>query len=176
MSRKETKGAEKPEFILIGTLLAVTIGLLITVVVLLVRKGPEAEKESGVYVMGEGNYSQIKEEMSDRVSEGYFETYMTMNWIFPDGSSEASDALLGNSPNNVKPIRCEVLLSDTGEKVFSTGVIPVGAQLPAIRLDTDLDAGVYGAVCRIYLLDEMEDGTYKDYSDAGFQITITVQN
>lgn len=166
---------KKTAVIGIGVLLVVLIALAGTIVFLLINREEEPE-DNGVYVMDEGNYTQIQEEMANRVDEGYFETYMTTEWVFPDGTSEAVDALLGNSPNNVKPIRCEVLLTDTGEKVFSTGVIPVGAQLPSIRLDVDLDAGVYDAVCTIYLLDQTEEGTYKEYSSAGFYVTITVQN
>ena len=68
------------------------------------------------------------------------------------------------------------LLEETDELVFSTGVLPVGAELPAFKLDVDLDAGTYDAVCMVYLLDEAEDGTYIDYSSAGFHVTITVEN
>ena len=101
---------------------------------------------------------------------------MNTDWTFPDGTSETTNAVLGNSPNNKKPIRCEVLLEETDELVFSTGVLPVGAELPAFKLDVDLDAGTYDAVCMVYLLDEAEDGTYIDYSSAGFHVTITVEN
>lgn len=126
--------------------------------------------------MTEGNYKQIMEEMEEQVQEGYFETYMNTEWTFPDGTSETTNAILGNSPNNKKPIRCEVMLTETEEVVFTTDVIPVGAELPPFKLDVDLDAGTYDAVCMTYLLDEEDDGTYTDYSNAGFNVTITVEN
>lgn len=124
----------------------------------------------------EGNYKRIVEEAQNQVREGYFETYMNNEWTFPDGGSETQDAILGNSPNNTKPIRYEVVLEDTGEVVFKTDVIPVGVELPPFKLDVDLEAGTYNAVCRVYLMNEEKDGTYTDYSDAGFNVTITVQN
>lgn len=124
----------------------------------------------------EGNYQRIKDEMDEQVKEGYFETYMNTEWTFPDGASETTNAVLGNSPNNVKPIRCEVVLEDTQEVVLKTDVIPVGAELPPFKLDVDLDAGTYNAVCMIYLMDEKRDGTFTDYSNAGFNVTITVEN
>ncbi len=127
-------------------------------------------------VMTEANYEQIKERMEEEVEEGYFETYMNSEWTFPDGASETTDAILGNSPNNRKPIRYEVELADTGEVIYKTGVIPVGAELPPFKLDVDLEAGTYEAVCRVFLMNEEEDGKYTDYSDAGFNVTITVQN
>lgn len=126
--------------------------------------------------MTEGNYKQIMEDMNDQVQEGYFETYMNTDWTFPDGTSETTNAILGNSPNNKKPIRCEILLADTEEVIYSTDVLPVGAELPPFKLDVDLDAGTYDAVCMVYLLDEEEDGNFTDYSNAGFNVTITVEN
>lgn len=124
----------------------------------------------------EGNYKQIMDEMRNEVQEGYFETYMNTDWTFPDGTSETTDAILGNSPNNKKPIRCEVRLADTEEVVFKTDVLPVGAELPPFKLDVDLEAGTYEAVCEVYLLNEEKDGTYTDSSNAGFNVTITVEN
>lgn len=116
------------------------------------------------------------EEMENEVQEGYFETYMNTEWTFPDGTSETTNAILGNSPNNKKPIRCEVRLADSDEVIFKTDVMPVGVELPPFKLDKDLDAGTYEAVCEVYLLDEEKDGTYTDYSNAGFNVTITVEN
>lgn len=127
-------------------------------------------------VMNEGNYKQIMEDMDERVQEGYFETYMNTDWTFPDGTSETTNAILGNSPNNKKPIRCEVLMKDTEEVLYSTDVLPVGTELPPFKLDVDLEPGTYNAVCMVYLLDEEEDGSYTDYSNAGFDVTITVEN
>ncbi len=128
------------------------------------------------YTMEEDNYQQIMEDMSAQVEEGYFETYMTTEWVFPDGSSEASQGMLGNSPNNTKPIRCELLLDETGEVLFRTNVLPVGALVSPIKLDKELEAGTYDATCMIYLMNEKEDGTFEDYSSAGFRVTVTIQN
>lgn len=153
--------------------IVVLIAIIGVLVYMLTKKeGPKTEG----YTINEENYLQIMEDMGDEVKEGYFETYMNTEWTFPDGTSETTNAVLGNSPNNTKPIRCEILLEGTEEVVFSTGVIPVGSQVPPFKLDVDLDAGIYDAVCMVYLLDEAEDGSYTDYSNAGFNMTITVEN
>lgn len=157
----------------IVVLLLVIIGVL---VFLLFRKEGEEPEERGGYVIDESNFRQIQESMADEVAEGYFETYMNTAWTFADGASETQDAVLGNSPNNTKPIRCEVILNDTGEIIYKTGVLPVGAILEPFKLDKDLDAGTYNATCQIYLLREKEDGTYEDFSSAGFYVTIEVEN
>lgn len=151
------------------------IGAAVAMFVFMMNRNGNPEN-AGSYTMDEGNYQQILDDMSEQVQEGYFETYMTSDWTFPDGSSEATDAMLGNSPNNTKPIRCELLLSETGEKIFETGVIPVGALVSPIKLDRKLDAGTYEATCMIYLMDEKEDGTFEDYSSAGFRVTLRIEN
>ena len=162
--------------IIIGGVVVLLLAIIGCLVFLLLRKEGKAPEETGGYVIDEENYQQIKEDMEAAVQEGYFETYMNTEWTFRDGTSETEDAVLGNSPNNTKPIRCEVVLDDTGEVVYKTGVLPVGAVLEPFKLDQDLDAGNYAATCMVYLLDEAEDGTYQDASSAGFHITITVEN
>lgn len=158
-------------------LILILIAVIAALVVLLVRKDADRETErTQGYVIEEDNYLQIMEEMETNVQEGYFETYMNTVWTFPDGEAETKDAILGNSPGNTRPVRYEVFLEDTKEIVFSTGVLPVGALLPAFKLDVDLDVGRYDAVCRVYLLDQQEDGTYSDYSNADFDIAIIVEN
>lgn len=165
-SEEELKKKKKKKVIIIIVILLLIIA---SIVIFLWLRRPKR-------VMNEANYKQISEEMDAQVQEGYFETYMNTEWTFPDGASESTNAILGNSPNNKKPIRCEVLLADTQEVIYSTDVLPVGAELPPFKLDVDLDAGTYDAVCMVYLLDEEDDGSYTDYSNAGFNVTITVEN
>nr|WP_305182573.1 hypothetical protein [uncultured Schaedlerella sp.] len=163
---EEQKKGKKKKIIIIVCVLLVVIAAI--AVFLWLRRPKD--------VITEENYKQIKEDMDNQVQEGYFETYMNTDWTFPDGTSETTDAILGNSPNNKKPIRCEILMAETEEVLYSTGVLPVGAELPPFKLDVDLDAGTYDAVCMVYLLDEEEDGSYTDYSNAGFNVTINVLN
>lgn len=121
------------------------------------------------------NYKQIEDEMKQNVQDGYFETYMNTEWTFSNGKAVSKDALLGNSPSNKKPIRCEVHLADSSEILFETGVLPVGTQVDTIKLSKDLEAGTYPAVCTIYLLNE-DDGEYTESSQADFNITLIVEN
>lgn len=143
---------------------------------IMMNNGDKEEESQSIYTMDENNYQQIMDDMGAQVQEGYFETYMTTEWVFPDGSSEASEAMLGNSPNNTKPIRCQLLLDETGEVLFETGVLPVGALVSPIKLERDLEAGTYDTTCMIYLMNENGDGTYEDYSSAGFRVTLTIES
>jgi len=172
------KNNNKMIMIIVCVLLFMIMAAVIIVLVLKLRsvEGDTDKDKDNVYVIDENNYLQIAEDMKEEVREGYFETYMNTEWIFENGTAVTENAVLGNSPNNAKPIRCEVILNDTREKVLTTGVIPVGAELPPFSLDVDLDAGVYEATCIVYLLNENEDGTYADYSSAGFRVTIHIKN
>lgn len=163
---------KKKTAVIIVCVVVLLLAVIVVLVFLLLKKD---EKPEGGYTMDEGNYQQIVEDMNAEVKEGYFETYMNTEWTFPDGATETTDAILGNSPNNTKPIRCEVILEDSGEVVYKTGILPVGAVLDPFKLDTDLEAGTYEAICQVYLLNEQEDGTYEDFSNAGFHVTITVE-
>lgn len=165
-SEEELKKKKRKKIIIVIVILLIIIA---AVAIFLWLRRPKG-------VMTEENYKQIMDDMGNQVQEGYFETYMNTDWTFPDGTSETTDAILGNSPNNKKPIRCEILLADTEEVIYSTDVLPVGAELPPFKLDVDLDAGTYDAICMVYLLDEEDDGSYTDYSNAGFNVTITVEN
>lgn len=167
---------KKTKILVAGIFVAALLAVGAAVTMFIMMNNRKDDGPQNVYTMEEENYRQIMEDMSAQVEEGYFETYMTTEWVFPDGSSEASEAMLGNAPNNTKPIRCELLLDETGETLFQTGVLPVGALVSPIRLDRDLEAGVYDATCMIYLMKEKGDGTFEDYSSAGFRVTITIQN
>lgn len=156
---------------------------LIAVIIIAVAVGAAAaagfmywyqNRDKGVLVTKE-NYEKIQEEVRQKVESGYFETYMNVKWTFPNGKSPSTDAVLGNSPNNTKAIRCEVILDETGEILFQTGAIGVGEQVPEIVLEKELAAGNYEATCMTYLLNENEDGTYEDSSSAGFAVNIIIE-
>lgn len=164
---------KKKIMILLGGIVLILVMAVAVLMFLLLKK---EETKPTTYTMNQENYQQIMEDMDVEVREGYFETYMNTEWTFPDGESETTDAILGNSPNNTKPIRCEIQLAETEEVIYKTGVLPVGAVLDPFKLDKELDAGTYDAVCMVYLLNEGENGTYTDYSSAGFNVTIKVES
>ena len=85
--QEEQKKKRKKIVIIILLLLLI----IAAVVIFLIMKRPKR-------VMTEENYKQISEEMDEQVQEGYFETYMNTDWTFPNGASESTNAILGNSP------------------------------------------------------------------------------
>jgi hypothetical protein len=102
-----------------------------------------------------------------------FECKMSMTWTFADGSAASKDAYVANSTNNKYPIYFDVTLNDTGEKVYSSPVLPVGAELTGITLDKDLDPGTYKAKVLYSLIKDEE--SQEVVSSAGFVIKIIVK-
>jgi len=123
----------------------------------------------GSLVIDESNLEDVKEELSEAVAEGMFEVNMNTAWNFPDGKSASTDAYVANGNANSSPISFEILIDGT-ENVYTSTVMPVGKQIKEIKLEKELSAGLYNAVCFYHLW--KEDGTEK--SSFGVNITINV--
>lgn len=105
-------------------------------------------------VIDEANVQDIIRDVEEKVDKGMFETYMNTTWTFPNGKSASTDAVMGNPATNHYDIVFSVALADTGETVFSSGVLPLGKQMGDIILDTELEAGTYPAMVSIQNVDE----------------------
>ena len=99
------------------------------------------------------NLQAIQGSNSTQAAEGTFDTYMNLNWSFPNGSSPSSNAVLGNSPGNNYPFWFTLKLSNTDEIVLTSGLIPVGMEMAEIRMDVPLPAGEYMAELSINIVD-----------------------
>jgi len=130
---------------------------------------PQEVVATGNMVVDESNLESIANDMQSKVDDSMFEMNMNVVWNFPDGESASSDAYVANSSGNHYAISFEVLLDGT-DVVFTSGVIPVGNRIKEIKLDRDLPAGDYEAVCLYHLL--KEDGT--ENSSFGVNIYIHV--
>jgi hypothetical protein len=178
-------GSAKRGFAIIIVFLVIIIALVAVIAFLLGRNtnngsdsgteptgnGREVAESTRV-VLDEDSAATIMDEMRKEVEEGMFECNMSMTWTFADGSSESKDAIVVNSKNNSYPFYFDVTLNDTGETIYSSPVVPVGAQLTDFALDKDLDPGEYKATVMYSLLEDETSQTVK--SQAGFVITIIV--
>ena len=124
-------------------------------------------------IPAEPNLRAIRGEvLTDKVDEDRFSTYMNLNWVFPNGGSPSSNAVMGNSLNNHFPFMFTVRLVDTGEIVLTSGLIPVGMEMVEIRLDNGLPAGEYAATADVFITDSngFQRGSVSIY------ITLTINN
>jgi hypothetical protein len=83
----------------------------------------------------------------------YFTANMNSTWTFPDGQTSA-DAYVGNFTGNETPLYFDVSLTDTGETIYESPVIPLGSQLNGITLKRSLPDGVYSADVVYHLIDD----------------------
>lgn len=133
------------------------------------RQEPATSSAGGNLVVDESNLSEIENMLSEAVEDGMFEVNMSTTWNFPDGKSASTDAYLANGTANHYPISFDVVLNGE-EVVYSSTVIPVGNQIKEIKLDKELTAGTYEAVCLYHLW--KEDGT--ENSTFGVNITLNI--
>jgi hypothetical protein len=125
-------------------------------------------------VLDESDAESVMDQMREEVAKGMFECKMSMTWTFEDGKAESRDAHVANSTNNTYPIYFDVYLNDTEELLYTSPVLPVGAELANIALDKELPAGDYKATVMYTLVEDEE--SQEPISQAGFIITIKVLN
>jgi hypothetical protein len=179
------KKNNKAIIIIIVLLLIIVIGLVAVIAFLLGRKESATPQDDAAsseptrqvqqaskLVLDEEDAVNIMEQMRQEVAEGMFECQMTTEWNFADGQSESPDAYVANSSNNTHPICFDVYIDNSDELLYSSPVLPVGTSIDHIKLDKELPAGSYQAICLYSLLRDVE--SQEVFSSAEFVITINV--
>ena len=154
----------------------VIIALLGVIIFLLVGKKEEPEKRS--VVLNKDNADEVIEEMVKNAEEEtlpitYYETTMSTEWHFKNGSATSEDAYVANSTANSTDVYFDIVLSDDEENViYKSPVIPRGGELENIALDKVLDKGDYDCVCIYHLVDEDQ----KTLSTLRVTLKISIEN
>lgn len=170
---KATKGLNKTQIILIVGFVALiaAVGVGAYFIIRNQNNAPAGAPgaDTGNLVVDESNLTSVGQDLQSSVDDGMFEVSMNTIWNFPDGESASSDAYVANASGNHYPITFDILINET-ETIYSSTVIPVGNRIKEIKLDKDLGAGTYEAVCQYHLW--KEDGT--ENSQFGVNITLNV--
>ena len=120
----------------------------------------EEETEKRNVVVTEDNVQEVIEQLSEQaeqepVAPGYYTVTMTNEWHFADGKAVSDDAFVANDERNTNDVYLDVVLAENEDEViYSSPVIPLGAELHDIALDTELDAGTYDCIAIYHLVDE----------------------
>ncbi len=136
---------------------------------LLKKEAPAAETTGNSLLVDDSNLDDIGNQMAEAVADGMFEVNMNTIWNFPDSKSPSADAYVANGSANRYPVSFEILLDGT-EQIYASPVIPVGKQIKEIKLEKELSAGTYEAVCMYHLW--AEDGT--ENSSFGVNVTLNI--
>ena len=70
-----------------------------------------------------------------------------------DGKAKGN-LLIYNEPMNRYPQIIQIFRDDTGELIYQSGAIPVGARLDEAKLDVNLKAGIYNCTAHFNQIDE----------------------
>ena len=159
---KQSSSLGKGGVIAIVVSVAVVIVLLVVIVVLLSkRKEPEEEVAVRRNVMvTQGNVDDVVGEMlsQEYVAPGYYSTSMSTTWHFATGEAVSEDAYVENKAKNTNDVYFDVFLADDEENpILQSPVIPRGARLDDIALDTPLDAGTHDCVVVYHLVDDEQN-------------------
>jgi hypothetical protein len=176
--RRET-GNNNRVIVIIGGLVIVALVGVIVALALNMNRQPqivvqEPEPEQRATLVTEENVQEMVEEMlkePEVTVPQYYSVSMNMNWHFPDGASETTDAYVENMADNETPVYFDIIRSDTEETIYQSPVLPLGSTLEHFKLDVDLDAGVYDCVCVYHLIDENQ----RTLTTLNMALTVTVE-
>jgi hypothetical protein len=183
-SSGEAKGKKKGTGLLVFFLVVVIAALAVTVVLLLNKNNEKAENNLTVsdgatpekrnVVVNKENVEELIEDLSEeqRVQPGNYEVTMNTTWNFENGSSVSSNAYVANSEANTNDVYFDVFLSDTGENILKSPVLPIGSHLEEVKLDKALKKGTYDCVIVYSLIDKDQN----PLSEVRVGLTINVEN
>ena len=105
-------------------------------------------------VVTQENVEEMREWLDSPIEDGYYETRMSIDWVFPNSSEPSTTAYIENSTNNTRTVYFDLFLADTSELIYSSPFIPVGARLEGFALDAHVPAGEYSGIVTYHLVDD----------------------
>lgn len=117
------------------------------------------------------NKDEILADLNNKVSDGFYEIMMNVEWSFKDASTPSEDAYVANPTTNSNTVYFDVVVDSTGQTVYESPMIPVGYALQDIALKSDLAAGTYPCTLTYHLVDENS----KDISTLAVGVTLNIE-
>ena len=181
----QTNGSETEQLhkaknrkLLIGVICVtgLVIAILIGIIIYLLNKPsdietPNQSTSNRATVVTEENVKEITEKVKEPVQDGYYNCQMNVEWNFTDSTQPSYNAYVVNSTINTRTVYFDVNIAETGELVYSSPYIPVGAELKDITLDVDLPMGDYPAIVTYHLVDDEQ----KELSTVSVSVTLHIE-
>lgn len=167
-NENKEKGDGKKK-LLVGIVIAVMAVLLCSIVVmasLLVKTNKAGEKaeeplEEPRKVITPDTAEEVIEEIlaEDPLSNVPSSYTVTQNgtWTFKNGFAATEDAYVENDKGNETPIYFDLIVDNTGQKIYSSPILELGAVLESFTLDIPLEQGEYECTVEYHLLDENQE-------------------
>jgi hypothetical protein len=172
-TQKNGKGGIR--FVVVG--IVVVIAILIGVIVVLaskLNKSSEEEPQEKKSVITADNIEEVLEDMEDLpdyIPKNYT-VKQSSNWVFPDGTSESTNAYVENSTDNETPMYFELQVDETGDIVYSSPVLELGAKIQNFALDKPLEKGKYECTIIYHLIDDDQN----ELTHVNVGVNIEVEN
>lgn len=174
LSGTKNKGSRKLIVVLI--VLLVVVAAMAGVITVLAMRGKEKSNDEPKrnVVINESNVKEVVSQLAkDEVTPiGYYQVTMNSTWNFDNGTAISDNAYVENSTANTNAVYFDLVRSDTEETILASPVIPVGAYLKNISLDTALPAGTYDCVCTYHLVDDDQ----KTLSIVSVSVKVVINN
>jgi len=174
-SKSNETSAEKKGGNKVLIICAIIIIILLGVVIyLLLGKTDDTTQPKRDVVVTNDNVEEVVDEFveNEYIPPGQFNLRQTFDWVFPDGQSPSANARVENAETNTNDIYFDIILSETGEMIYKSPLLPLGSYLKDITLDKDLDPGTYDCVIVYHLVDEEQNAI----SMVKVKLTIIVEN
>lgn len=176
----ERKGGKG--WVIAGILAAVVIVILVGIIIYLLqsqRTSQQSESAATVpqqrnVVVAPENVDEVIEQMQeeDKTPVGSYEVTMNTHWTFPDGKSVSPDAFVENSTSNTNMVYFTIALDSSGEEIYRSPYLDLGAQLRDIALDKELEQGDYNAIITYHLVDD----DFNELSSVSMYMMISIEN
>lgn len=118
------------------------------------------------------NRDEVLADLNNKVSSGFYEIMMNVEWSFKDASTPSEDAYVANPTTNSNTVYFDVIVDSTGQTVYESPMIPVGYELQDIALQSSLAAGTYSCTLTYHLMDE----DAKEVSNLAVGVTLNIEN
>ncbi|WP_156036113.1 hypothetical protein [Butyrivibrio sp. AE3004] len=154
------KGGSKPVVIGVVVVIAILVATIVVLVGKLNKNTKEEPKETKDVVTAENVEEVIDEwvnESNDKHVPQYYTITQNTEWTFNDGSSPSNDAYVTNDATNESPVYFDIIDDDTGETIYSSPVLELGAKIEKFKLDKKLDKGDYNCTLIYHLVDDEQN-------------------
>lgn len=155
------KGRGGIKVVILGGAVLIVILVIIIIALLTRQENSDAERETKRnVVVNQQNAEEVAEELihQEYVAPGYYSVQMTTTWHFQTGNVVSEDAYVANDAGNTNDVYFDVFLAeDESTPILESPVIPRGAELDSIALDTPLEAGNYDCIMIYHLVDEEQN-------------------
>jgi hypothetical protein len=155
-SQTNVKGGGSKKIIVAAAVVVVAVGVA-AAAYFATHKPEEAEKKETITPENvEERVDEIFESESSNVP-AYYTATQNSTWNFADGSAATHNAYVENVTDNSTPVYFDLIVDETGEVIYSSPVLELGAKLDGFKLDTPLEKGEYDCTVVYHLIDDEQN-------------------